>query len=100
MLRPSGHKQGRSRADGLALLLHSPPRPMCEPTVCRAHLTSTEVQVQVIHVRVECEAFQKRPGRGCHRGWLELGKGAPGRERIARRKGQDAREVMGVTEAG
>lgn len=25
MLRPSGHKQGRSRADGLALLLHSPP---------------------------------------------------------------------------
>lgn len=60
-----------------------------------AHLTSAEVQVQVAHVRVERETFQEGPGRGCHREWRELGKGAPGREQILRRKDQDAWEVMG-----
>lgn len=65
-----------------------------------AHLASAEVQVQVAHVRVERETFQKGPGRGCHRGWRELGKGPPGREQIPRRTGQDAGKVMGPIGAG
>lgn len=78
----------------------SQPHAAYGPTACSrlgpgSHLASAEVQVQVARVRVECEAFQKGPGRGCHRGWRELGKGAPGRERIPRRKGQDAKRSWG-----
>lgn len=34
--------------------------------------------MQVARVHVEREAFQKGPGRGCYRGWRELGKGPQG----------------------
>ena len=86
-LRPTGHRwggSGQQRPSASA----SQPQPHSRrvgplPALVSgpgAHLTSAEVQVQVVHVRVERKAFQKRPGRECHRGWRELGTGALERE--------------------